>query len=298
MAVERAIGVDVGGTKILGGVVGRDGSVGDRLELPTPTGSQDGLLAALDEVVAELLSDEIASIGFGVPSQIDYRTGRVLGSVNIPLAGVDLAAQMSERFGRAAAIDNDANAAALGEYSAGAGKSARAMVMLTLGTGCGGGVVVDGEPLRAWAEFGHIVVEFDGIPCQGACTGRGHLEPYVTGVAATKLAREAFGPEADSHRLIELGDDGDATAAEILRGIGRRLGAGISTLVNIFNPDLVVLGGGFGTAAARYLVGPAEEVMRRDALPSGPEPVRLVPAELGTAAGLIGAGMLAFGAVR
>ena len=240
----------------------------------------------------------IASIGFGVPSQIDYRTGRVLGSVNIPLAGVDLAAQMSERFGRAAAIDNDANAAALGEYSAGAGKSARAMVMLTLGTGCGGGVVVDGEPLRAWAEFGHIVVEFDGIPCQGACTGRGHLEPYVTGVAATKLAREAFGPEADSHRLIELGDDGDATAAEILRGIGRRLGAGISTLVNIFNPDLVVLGGGFGTAAARYLVGPAEEVMRRDALPSGPEPVRLVPAELGTAAGLIGAGMLAFGAVR
>src|SRR3712207_1775280 len=109
---------------------------------------------------------------------------------------------MADRFGLATAIENDANAAALAEFRAGAGRGSRTMVMLTLGTGCGGGVVIDGALFRGWAELGHVVIDVDGIPCQGTCTGRGHLEPYVTGVAATKLAREAFGPAADSHRLV------------------------------------------------------------------------------------------------
>ena len=168
--------------------------------------------------------------------------------------------------------------------------------MLTLGTGCGGGVVIDGQLFRGWAELGHIVVEFDGIPCQGTCTGRGHLEPYVTGLAATKLARAAFGPAVDSHRLVRLANEGDETAQGILRSIGEKLGAGIGSLVNVFNPELVVVGGGFA-AAGDWLLDPARDVVRWQALAPAGERVRIVRAELGTAAGLIGAGFIAFEAL-
>jgi glucokinase len=167
--------------------------------------------------------------------------------------------------------------------------------MLTLGTGCGGGVVIDGRLYRGWAEFGHTVIDFDGLPCQGTCTGRGHLEAYVTGTAATKLARETFGPAVDSHRLVRLADEGDATARDILDGIGRHLGAGIASLVNIFDPELVVVGGGFA-AAGDWILDPAREIVRRDALSPASELVRVVRAELGTAAGVIGAGLVAFDA--
>jgi glucokinase len=166
-------------------------------------------------------------------------------------------------------------------------------VMLTLGTGCGGGVVIDRKLFRGSAEFGHMVIEYDGIPCQGTCTGRGHLEPYVTGIAAAKLARAEFGPAVDSHRLVRLANEGEPKAIEILDGMGRRLGAGIGSLVNIFAPELVVIGGGFA-AAGDFLLRPAAEVMRREALAPNGGRVRIVRAELGTAAGVIGAGLLAF----
>jgi len=293
---DRVIGVDLGGTKILAGIVDRDGRVGRRREHPTRVESQQALLDGVDAAVEELLDDGIAAIGFGVPSQVDQRTGRVGHSVNIPLQDLDLRSRMQQRFGRPVGIENDANAAALAESRAGAGRGAATMVMLTLGTGCGGGVILDGELYRGWAEVGHMVVEFDGLPCQGTCTGRGHLEPYVTGTAATRLAQEAFGPAADSHRLVRLAREGDARAREILHGIGRYLGGGIATLVNLFNPELVVVGGGF-SAAEDFLFEPAREVVRRDALAPAGERVRIVRAELGTAAGLIGAGLVAFAAL-
>src|SRR2546425_11001465 len=94
------------------------------------------------------------------------------------------------------------------------------MVMLTLGTGCGGGAVVDGQLFRGWAEFGHIVIVYDGLPCQGTCTGRGHLEPYVTGVAAGKLAAKEFGPAVDAHRLVRLADEGEARGIAVLGRLG------------------------------------------------------------------------------
>ena len=293
MASPRVIGVDLGGTKILAGLVDETGAILARREHPTAVGSQDELLAGIDASVAELLSDEVVALGFGIPSTIDQRTGRVEGSVNIPLADLDFRGRMADRFGLPAGIENDANAAALAEFRVGAGRECRTMVMLTLGTGCGGGVVVDGTLFRGWAELGHIVIDVDGIPCQGACTGRGHLEPYVTGVAATKLAREAFGPAADSYRLVRLANEGDATAQGILHSIGEKLGAGIASLVNVFNPELVVVGGGFA-AAGDWLLDPAREVVRWQTLHPAGERVRIVRAELGTAAGLIGAGLIAF----
>jgi glucokinase len=296
VASPRVIGVDLGGTKILAGLVDQGGNVVARREHPTPVGSQEQLLAGIDSVVAELLNTEVVALGFGIPSTIDQRTGRVEGSVNIPLADVDVRARMVERFGLPAGIENDANAAALAEFRIGAGRGSSTMVMLTLGTGCGGGVVIDGALFRGWAELGHIVIDVDGIPCQGTCTGRGHLEPYVTGVAATKLAHEAFGPAVDSHRLVRLANEGDGTAQEILRSVGEKLGAGIGSLVNIFNPDLVVIGGGFA-AAGDWLLGPAREVVRWQALRPAGDRVRIVRAELGTAAGLIGAAFIGFEAV-
>jgi glucokinase len=294
---KRVIGIDLGGTKILAGVVADDGRVERRRETPTPTGSQDDLLAGLDAAVEELLSDDIAAIGFGIPSPIDQKRGRALQAVNIPLDdSVDLRGRMAERFGRPVGIENDANAAAYAEFHFGAARDVDAMVMLTLGTGCGGGAVIDGKLFRGWAEFGHIVIVHDGLPCQGTCTGHGHLEPYVTGIAATKLAQAEFGPAVDAHRLVRLANEGDSRAIEILDGIGRHLGSGIGSLVNIFYPELVVIGGGFA-AAGDFVLDPAREVLRREAL-AGARETPIVRAELGTAAGLIGAALVAFDAVQ
>jgi glucokinase len=293
---KRVIGIDLGGTKILAGVVDRDGHVEQRREHPTPTASQDELLAGLDVAVEELLTDEIVALGFGLPSPIDQRSGRALQSVNIPLKDMDFRDRMEERFSLPVGIENDANAATYAEFRFGAARDVDTMVMLTLGTGCGGGAVIDGKLYRGWAEFGHIVIEYDGLPCQGTCTGRGHLEAYVTGVAAGKLAAAEFGPAVDAHRLVRLANEGEPRAVEILDGIGRRLGAGIGSLVNIFNPELVVIGGGFA-AAGDFVLDPAREILRREALAQAGYRVPIVRAELGTAAGLIGAGLVAFDAV-
>jgi glucokinase len=297
-AHQRVIGVDLGGTKILAGLVRRDGTVERRREWPTPEESQEDLVSALDEAVEDLLDEDVAALGFGVPSPIDQRAGIVYGAVNAPLRDFPLRDRMRERFGLPVGLDNDANAAAFAEWSFGAGRGTRTMIILTLGTGVGGGLVLDERPFRGWAEFGHMVIVHDGRPCQGTCTGRGHLEAYCTGLAAGEAAQEAFGPAADAHRLVRLAREGDAKALEILEGIGRHLGSGIGTLVNLFAPELAVIGGGFGGAAFEFLVGSAHEVVRREALVGAGERLRIVKAELGTAAGLIGAGLLAFEALE
>jgi glucokinase len=291
------IGVDVGGTKILAGIVDEQGNVKHRRERTTDVESQERLIDGLQAAVDELLADGIGAVGFGLPSRIDQRRGRVDGSVNIPLADVDLRDRFAARFGIPVTLENDGNAAALAEFTAGAGRDAATLVMLTLGTGVGGGVVIDGKLLRDGGELGHTVLEYDGVPCQGTCTGRGHLEGYVSGTAATKLARDAFGPAVDAHRLVRLAAEGDEQAVAILDGIGRRLGAAVGSFVNVFRPDLVVIGGGFA-AAGQFLLGPAEETMRRESLPPARDRVEIVRAELGTAAGVIGAGLVAFEALQ
>jgi len=301
VGTERVIGVDLGGTKILAGVVDADGHLETRREHPTPLDSEDALLDGLAAAVHELLDDRVAALGFGIPSTIDQRAGRAITSVNIPLAGVDLRARMAERFGMPTAIENDANAAALAEWKVGAGRGTTHMVMLTLGTGIGGGLILDGRLYRgtvgAAGELGHIVIEHDGPRCQGTCTGHGHLEAVASGHAASTAAAELFGPGADAHRLVRLANEGDARAHEVLEQIGRRLGSGLGSLVNVFDPELVVLGGGFA-AAGELLLEPARSVLVREALPPGRDRVRVVRAELGTAAGVVGAGLVAFEALE
>ncbi|HET9115454.1 MAG TPA: ROK family protein [Gaiellaceae bacterium] len=301
MQAGHAIGVDLGGTKILAGVVARDGSVVRRHERSTPQDTQEHVVAELEAAVAELLDESVAAVGFGVPSPIDQEHGVVVRCVNVPLEHAPLRDWMQERFDLPVGLDNDANAAAVGEWRAGAGRGQDDLVMLTLGTGVGGGVVSGGRPFRgrkgAGAELGHVVIVHDGRPCQGACTGRGHLEAYVSGTAVTAAAREAFGPSADAHRLVRLANEDDPQARELLAEVARYLGSGIGSFVNVFGPQLVVLGGGFGVAAHEYLLGPAEEVVRREALEPMRSTVRLVKAELGTAAGLIGAAFVGFEAL-
>lgn len=301
MNATHAIGVDLGGTKILAGVVARDGTIVRRHERATPQDSQESVVRELEAAVAELHGEEIAAIGFGAPSPIDQRRGVVVECVNLPLTDFPLREHMMSRFGLPVGLDNDANAAAIGEWKAGVGRGVDDLVMLTLGTGLGGGVISSGKPFRGangtGVELGHVVIVHDGRPCQGACRGRGHLEPYVTGTAATLAAQEAFGPAADAHRLIRLANEGDETARRILAEIGGYLGSGMGSFTNIFAPELIVIGGGFGVAGWEHLIPPAEAVMRREALRPMRDIVRVARAELGTSAGLIGAAFVAYEAL-
>ncbi len=293
--IPTVIGVDVGGTKILAGVVERDGTVTAHREHSTPLTSEAALLEGLESAVRELVDDRVAAACFGVPSRIDRRAGVVIGSVNIPLVQSPLRDVMRERLGLPVEVENDANAAAIAEWKVGAGRGASDMLMLTLGTGVGGGLILGGRPYRgstgAGAELGHIVIVHDGEEC--SCGGRGHLESYVSGTGAEREARKAFGPAVDAHRLVRLANEGDRKANEILVEIGRKLGSGIGSLVNVFDPELVVIGGGFA-AAGELILAPAREVLAREALEPMRSSVRVVRAELGTSAGLIGAGLAAF----
>jgi glucokinase len=297
MSAPKVIGVDVGGTKILAGVVDIDGNVLERVQIASPAGSTEALLAGLDQVVTKLLGPEIAAIGFGIPSSIDQRSGMVLGTVNLPLQGLCFRQRMRERFELPVGIDNDANVAAIAEWKVGAGRGTSDLVMLTLGTGVGGGLILGGKPYRgsvgAGAELGHMVIHQDGASCYGNCTGHGHLEALASGHAATLAAREQFGPGVDARELVKRGEAGDGPALALLRKIGESLGAAFGSFVNIFNPELIIVGGGFA-AAGELILAPARERMFLESLPGMAELTRVVVAELGPEAGMIGAGFVAY----
>jgi glucokinase len=291
------IGVDVGGTKILSGIVDREGRILDRHEIESPEQSEEDVLGALDSAVEALLGEEIRAIGFGVPSNLDRRTGEILRATNLPLDDLDLAGHARARFGLPVGVENDANAASLGEWKLGAGKGVSNLLMLTLGTGVGGGIILDDRLYRGWAEIGHLVVDLDGPPCQGNCHGRGHLEALASGSAADRAARELWGPEADASDLLERARAGDKAARTRLARIADALGAAIGSLANVFDPEIVLVGGGFGEAAGELLLVPAQERARREALAPADATLRIVLAELGSDAGLVGAGLIAFEAL-
>jgi glucokinase len=315
MASPRVIALDLGGTKLLSGIVDDDGVVERRVVSATDTSSEDALLAQVERAVDDLMEDDIGAIGVGLPSMIDQRRGEAVDSVNVPLAGIPFRERLRERFGVPAAIENDANAAALAEHRYGAGHGSRHMVMLTLGTGVGGGLVLGGKLYRgaagAAAELGHITIELDGPRCQGRCPGRGHLEVLASGTAADRYAREAAevnpegdlglaaaeGKQVDARLAVELAAEGPGDARDVLAHVGHHLGVGIASLVNVFNPELVVIGGGFARAGD-LLVEPARKVVSETALAPARDEVRIVPALLGVEAGLIGAGLVGFEALQ
>jgi glucokinase len=290
VADARVIGIDLGGTKILAGVLDREGNLDSLIERSTPVSSQEALLDALVETVRELRGPEIQAVGFGVPARIDQRTGLLLGAVNTPLQDIRFQEVLAERLQMPVGAINDGSAATLAEFVYGAGRGTRDLVALTLGTGVGGGVVFDGQLYRGWSEFGHMVIVEGGEPCQGACTGHGHVESYCSGRAADRVAQATLGPPATARDLVEL-------RHPALDEIGRHLGAAVASLVNLFDPDMVVVGGGFGVAAGELLLGPAREVVAVEALSPAGERVQLAVAELGSKAGVIGAALIAFEAL-
>jgi glucokinase len=315
MPGRRTIGVDMGGTKLLAGAVDTDLSVYRRVQRSVSGLDQSSLLDVVVDAVEEAREwsgGEVEAVGVGIPALIDQRIGRAVFSTHLPLADVPFADIMAERLGLPVFVDNDSNVAALAEHRAGAARGASHAVVITLGTGIGGGLIVGGELYRgaigAAAELGHVVIDMNGPACQGNCHNRGCLEVLASGTAlvreATRIAGErpesglaralADGRELAGPLVTELAHDGDAAAVEALALIGRRLGVGIANFVNIFNPEVVVIGGGV-IGAGELLLAPARQEMLARALSPSRDEVRVVAARFGVEAGMVGAAALAFG---
>jgi glucokinase len=314
MPGRLTIGVDMGGSKLLAGAVDADLSVHRRAQRPLLGLDQATLLdVAVDAVeeVRALAEEEISGVGFGIPALIDKTTGRAVIAVNLPLADIVFAEVMAERLDLPVFVDNDANLATLAEHRAGAAVGCSEVVMLTLGSGIGGGLILRGRLYRgsggAGAELGHTVIDLNGPPCQGNCPNHGCLEAMASGTALAREARRvaaerpdsglgraaATGLELAGPLVTELAYDGDAAALEVLTLIGTRLGVALASFVNTFNPEVVVIGGGV-MAAGDLLLEPARAEVAARALPPSRDEVRIVTAEFGVEAGMIGAAAFAF----
>ncbi|HEY7934483.1 MAG TPA: ROK family protein [Solirubrobacteraceae bacterium] len=313
MEEQCVIGVDLGGTKVIAGALDSELRVHQRAARLAPSDDQNRVIETVLEVVDEVranVSAAVRAVGFGIPCLIDRARGTAVMAVNLPLQEIAFGAVMNERLGLPVFVDNDANLAMLAEHRAGAAIAARHAAMLTIGTGIGGGLVIDGSLYRgahgSAGELGHMIIDRDGPPCQGNCPARGCLESLASGTA---LAREALllaeenpdsglgqalagGREVTGALVTELAHDGDQAAREVLALIGTRLGTGILNLVNILNPEVVVVGGGV-IAAGELLLEPARAVVAQAALRPSRDQVRIVRAHFGAESGMVGAAVLA-----
>ncbi|MGI8844527.1 MAG: ROK family protein, partial [Gemmatimonadaceae bacterium] len=311
------IGVDLGGTNIVVGAISRDGDrqIGMRSQ---PTQSELGVESVVDriaemveEVIAEVIAtagaqrDDVLGVGIGAPGPLDRERGVVVVAPNLGWRQYPLRDAVSERLGLPATLDNDANCATLGEWWQGAARGARHVVGLTIGTGIGGGIIIDGKLHHGASdvagEIGHTTIDLTGRYCR--CGNYGCLEAYASGPAIAQRAREALERDEVSalHRIVE-GDlsrltaatvyeaakSGDALARELVRDTATFLGAGIANLLNVFNPDVVVIAGGV-TQAGEPLFDPLRAEVRRRAFRPAVDACRIVPGELPGTAGVVGA---------
>jgi len=313
MRTTYAVGVDVGGTRIAAGLVERKGRVvRDKRELTPQTGPfavVDTIIDLVEDVSAGIHPSELAGVGIGLPAQVDFLRQEVEFCTNLPLAGVDVRSLVMSRTKSEVTIDNDGNLATLGESRYGAAKGVRDFLMITLGTGVGGGMFVAGEPYRGCrglgGEIGHTVIDLDGPECP--CGGHGHLEAYLGRPAIAARGQQAVkapsgraildaaggrAQDVTAEAVVLAAKGGDATARAILLECGEIFGRALVGLVNIFNPRLICVGGGIGESAG-FLIARAAEVMQSEAL-AGRRDVSVVPAALGNDAGILGAAALAY----
>ena len=312
--MSLTIGIDVGGTKVLGGVVDESGKVLTTARKDTPRQGGSALTQTIADVAKELLQQHsVASVGVSAAGFVSSDRKTMLATPNIAdWNGVDLDGQLTKLIGLPVVIENDANAAAWGEAKFGAGKNQDHMMMLTVGTGIGGGIVVNGALYRGAfgiaAEFGHMRVVPDGHIC--GCGARGCFEQYASGNALLRHAREAINASPEVARnLLSRGDgtvagltgqaiteaarDGDAVALAAFNTTGQWLGAGIASLAVLLDPACVVIGGGV-IDAGEILLKPTRESLERNMPFAGKHPYpKIIAAQLGNEAGLVGVADLA-----
>lgn len=306
------IGIDVGGTKIAGAVVDDAGRMGPVHSVPTPIEGTEPLLAAVAAVAEGLRTTQVGAVGVSVAGFVDPARSGVYFAPNLPLRDVALRAEISRRTGLPTVIENDGNAAAWAECRFGAARDTRHALMVAVGTGVGGGLVLDGRLQRGGhgvaAEIGHLRAVPGGIPCP--CGRVGCLEQYASGSALQRNARLAVAVDPDAGRalLAVAGGDpealsgpqvtavaatGDRLACALVAEIGVHLGEGIADLVAVLDPEVIVLGGGVAESG-ELLAGPVREALAANLTGAGHRPVGVVrTALLGNAAAILGAADLA-----
>jgi glucokinase len=273
MENKNAIGIDIGGTNLRVALVSEDGNILDRIQHP----STDDIEAKVVDSVDKFLDTNTKGIGIAVAGIIDREKGKVSFSPNLPLVeSLDLVTTLREKHSLPVFIDNDANAATLGEKYIGKGRHLNFFILLTLGTGVGGGIVYNSELMNIPAEIGHMTIVQDGIQC--VCGNHGCLEEYAAAKAMINMATSALeGGETSSLSVCCEGNiykitpklifdhamDGDRLAKEILRTAGKFLGIGIANLTNIFHPQAIILAGGLTNARDLYIEEAIKEADKR-----------------------------------
>lgn len=308
----RFIGVDVGGTKVVTAVF-EHGEYEVFDPVPTRTDSSDALVDQIVAQVGEHRGDNARAVAVGLPSIIEFASGRVRHSVNLPLSDLPLRALLSDRFRLPVYVENDASCAALAEASAGGQIVCENLIMFTIGTGVGGGLVLNGKLYRgatSSAELGHTMIGLDladGAPADpGSFPQPGSLEALASGRALDRLALEsarahpksflgrrlAKGDEIAGSDAVEGAREGDVHCQHVLRVLGERLGIGIANAINTFDPDEIVIGGGVSLAGDLLLV-PAERTARRHTVPGAGIQTKVRLARHGPQAGVLGAATVA-----
>jgi glucokinase len=311
--VSLTIGIDVGGTKIAGGVVDESGTLIEEHRVESPARDVDAIESAITDLVAALRRDhDIEAVGVGAAGYVDSTRAVVMFAPNLAWRDLDLRADLESRIGLPVVVENDANAAAWGEFAFGAGADVDDLLLLTVGTGVGGGIVLGGRLHRGAfgvaAEVGHMRVVPGGRPC--GCGNHGCLEQYASGTALVRGVREEVAagsllargvldraggdPERITGPLVtEAARDGDPFAVEQLATLGRWLGEGIASLAAVLDPAVAVIGGGV-SGAGDLLIGPARAAFVSELTGRGHRPaLEIRRATLGNRAGMIGAADLA-----
>jgi glucokinase len=311
--VTDVIGVDLGGTKIAAAVLRGDDLSESTLE-PTNLSGQEELIDQLVRIIDELGGDRLDAVGVGVPSIVEFETGRVVSSANVPLTDVPLREVLGERVGVPVFVDNDATVAALAEaHDEQLQMVARDLVMITIGTGVGGGLVLGGRIYRGATggagELGHTLIGLDldrPVPRAGKFPQPGSLEHAAAGLALDLLVGEVAAREpntalgrrqAQGHKVagpdaVEAARDGDATAARLIELWGERVGIGVANAINTFDPEEVVIGGG-AAQAGNLLLEPARRTAVAYVLPGLGKRTTIRLARHGVRAGVLGAALLA-----
>ena len=306
------IGIDVGGTNLKAGLVNEEGTIVAVERTPLDFQGPEPFAETLAQLAAAVMErggvevKDVAYVGMGIPGAV--KGGEILYTANIPMKNVPLEALFRKHLDLPVLLGNDADCAAVGEWSCGAGRGTKHFVVITLGTGVGGGMILNGKLYSgcgAGGEVGHIVIRQDGVPCN--CGRRGCWEAYASATGLIRETKEAMEqhPESALHAVaaanggvegrtaFQAAEQGDETALAVCRAYAEYLAAGLTNLVNILHPEAVALGGGVAAAPEHLLLEPVREIVARECYARHVDQVpRIIRAELGNDAGIIGAAML------